>query len=103
MTTGQMQNMGRAIYERQRDLNELCLAAGCPLGTSFEEILTTIKIDHAEAKVSRVVDERLRGLIPIWRHRALNPGQGSQHYQHGVMTAWEDAARALKSALDGDV
>jgi hypothetical protein len=103
MTTDLIQDMGRAIYERQRDLNELCLAVGCPLGTSFEEILNTVKIDHAEAKVSRVVDERLRELIPIWRYRALNPGQGSQHYQHGVATAWEDAARALKAALDGDL
>lgn len=97
-----VQTIGMAIYERQRELNEICAAAGCKPGTPHREVLDVITIQRAEAAVARRVEIRLRELLPIWRHRARNPGIGSQHYQHGVTTAWEDAARALHAALDGE-
>lgn len=102
MTADGSQVTGRAIYERQRELNELCEATGLPLGTTHERVVDMVVINRERATVAQQLDGRLREFIMIWRYRALNPGLGSQHYQHGVRTAWEDAARALQVAIDGE-
>jgi hypothetical protein len=101
-TDNTTQTLGQAVYERQRELNELCEAIGLPLGTEHAQLVDVAIINRAEAAASQRLDGRLRELIMIWQHRAQNPGMGSQHYQHGVKTAWDDAICALQAAIDGE-
>jgi hypothetical protein len=86
------QALARAIYERQRELNEIHTAAGVPDGLTHEQ--TLVFLAGIGGKLDRVAT-----LAVLWAARATQGVTLPPDYQRGRADAYSEAVSELRAAL----